>query len=260
MATVTLRVKPAQSGQTHYKNATMRIQSLLMSIPVKKTSTYNIAIMERSPGWAWMTDQQRVTLLGWIVDMETLQPGPRVSQIISKTRIVCTHLVWNTTTNGTTCSVVIVISLLVRKVSQHVKWSFYVIIFHEQNLINVLQLLIWCYFCNDPVLSGANPDFGNVRKLKIFPSSCIRRQSTTCKSLHFAMFFFQGSSLKTISSLDGERHWESWEYCSIMLTTQHNNAIVRVRRNLLIPGCSCTVKRSCCLIVSVLDYVSSYSK
>ena len=74
--------------------------------------------MERSPGLVSMTDQERVTLLGWIVDMETLQPGPRISQIISKKKIVCTLLVWNTTTNGTTCTVVSVISLLVEKVSQ----------------------------------------------------------------------------------------------------------------------------------------------
>ena len=50
--------------------------------------------------------------------METLQPGPRISQIISKKKIVCTLLVSNTITSGTTCSVVIVIGLLVRKVSQ----------------------------------------------------------------------------------------------------------------------------------------------
>ena len=50
--------------------------------------------------------------------METLQPGPRIRQIISKKKIVCTLLVWNTTTNGATCTVVSVISLLVGKVSQ----------------------------------------------------------------------------------------------------------------------------------------------
>lgn len=51
MATVTSRVKPVQTGQMHYKNATETIQSLLMSIPMKKMSTYNIAIMEINPGW-----------------------------------------------------------------------------------------------------------------------------------------------------------------------------------------------------------------
>ena len=124
-----------------------------MSTTTKKMFTYNIAIMERSPGWVSMTDQERVTLLGWIVDMETLQPGPRISQIISKKKIVSTLLVWNTTTNGTTCIVVSVISLLVGKVSQTYWMKLLRYHFHEQNLVNAFQWLVGCYLCYDPVLS-----------------------------------------------------------------------------------------------------------
>ena len=118
MGSVISRVKPAQTGPQHWQNVDKKTQSLLMSTTMKKMFTYNIAIMETNPGWAWMTNQQRETSLGQIVDMGTLQPGPRISQIILKKKIVYTHLVWNTTMNGMTYSAVIVISLLVRKVSQ----------------------------------------------------------------------------------------------------------------------------------------------
>ena len=92
MASVISRVIPVQIGPQQLKNVDKKTQSLLTSTITKKMFTYNIATMERSPGLVSMTDQERVTLLGWIVDMETLQPGPRISQIISKKKIVCMHL------------------------------------------------------------------------------------------------------------------------------------------------------------------------
>ena len=93
MASVISRVIPVQIGPQQLKNVDKKTQSLLMSTTTKKMFTYNIATMERSPGLVSMTDQERVTLLGLIVDMETLQCGPRISQIISKKKIVCMHLV-----------------------------------------------------------------------------------------------------------------------------------------------------------------------
>ena len=128
MGSVISRVKPAQTGPQHWQNVDKKTQSLLMSTTMKKMFTYNIATTETNPGWVWMTNQQRVTLLGRIVDMGTLQPGPRISQIISKKKIVYTHWVLNTTMNGMTCSAVIVISILVRKVRNNCKRGVYVIL------------------------------------------------------------------------------------------------------------------------------------
>ena len=92
--------------------------------------------------------------------------------------------------------------------------------------------------------------FWNVRKLGIFSSSCIRCQSTTCKSLHFAMFPFRTVHWKPLDLLDEDRHWESWVYCLIMETTQLNDPIVRLRFDLLTP------LFRCCVIVSALDCIS----
>ena len=84
----------------------------------------------------------------------------------------------------------------------------------------------------------------------MFPSSCIRCQSITCKSLHFAMFPFRTAHRKPLDLLDEERHWEGWVYCLIMETTQLNDPIVRLRFDLLTP------LFRCCVIVSALDCTS----
>ena len=72
--------------------------------------------MEKNHGLASMTEHQRVILHGRIEEEGILQPGLRISQIILKKKIVCTHLAVNIATNGTTLSAVTVISTLVRKV------------------------------------------------------------------------------------------------------------------------------------------------
>ena len=119
--------------------------------------------------------------------------------------------------------------------------------FHKQNLINTLQWLVWCYLCNDSVLFGLIlilERWGNLEY------SCIRCQSITCKSLHFAMFPFRKAHWKPLDLLDEDRHWEIWVYCLIMETTQLNDPIVRLRFDLLTPLFRCYV------IVSALDCIS----
>ena len=51
MASVISRVIPVQIGPQQLKNVDKKTQSLLTSTITKKMFTYNIAIMERSPGW-----------------------------------------------------------------------------------------------------------------------------------------------------------------------------------------------------------------
>ena len=87
-----------------------------MLTTMKKTYLFRIDTMAKNLGWDSMTDQQRVTSFGQVEDLETSQLGPKISQIISEGRTVCTHLVSNTAMNGMTCSVAIVIHTLVRKV------------------------------------------------------------------------------------------------------------------------------------------------
>ena len=70
-----------------------------------------------NPGWDWMTSPQRVASLGRIVELGTLQLGPKINQTILEKKTACTLLVWNTTTNGMTSSAMTVISILARKVS-----------------------------------------------------------------------------------------------------------------------------------------------
>ena len=89
-----------------------------------------------------------------------------------------------------------------------------------------------------------------MRKLGIFPSSCIRCQSITCKSLHFAMFPFRTVHRKPLDLFDEKRHWEGWVYCLIMQTTQLNDPIVRLRFDLL------TSLFRCCIKVSAPDCIS----
>jgi len=102
MATVTLRVKNAQTGPQHCQNADKKIQSWLMLTTTKKAYLYRIDTMGKNHGLALMTDQQRVTSFGQIADLETSQLGPRINQTTSEKKIVCTHLVWNTAMNGMT--------------------------------------------------------------------------------------------------------------------------------------------------------------
>ena len=52
MVTVTLQVKPAQTGQQHWPDVDRKTRFLLMSATMKKTFTYNIATMEKNPGLA----------------------------------------------------------------------------------------------------------------------------------------------------------------------------------------------------------------
>ena len=82
----------------------------------RKTFTFNVITMETNPSWAWMTSPRRGPSLGRIAVRGTLQLGRRLSRIILMKKTVCTHLVWDTTMNGMTCNVVIVINTLVRKV------------------------------------------------------------------------------------------------------------------------------------------------
>ena len=131
MVTVTWQVKPVQIGPQHWQTVNKQTQSLLMSTTMKRMSIYSIAIMEKNPGWAWMTNQQRVTSLGRIAEKGTLQRGPGISQTISTKKIVHTHLVWNTTMNGMTCSAAIVISTLARKV-----WDESIFIKNIHNRVN----------------------------------------------------------------------------------------------------------------------------
>ena len=51
MASVISRVIPVQIGPQQLKNVDKKTQSLLTSTITKKMFTYNIATMERSPGW-----------------------------------------------------------------------------------------------------------------------------------------------------------------------------------------------------------------
>ena len=124
-ASVTSRVKNAQTGPLHCQNADKKIQSWLMLTTMKKTFLYRIDTMAKNLGLASMTDQRRVISFGQIAGLETSQLGPRINQTISKKKIVCTHLVWNTAMNGMMWSVAIVTSILVRKVSHKLLASIY---------------------------------------------------------------------------------------------------------------------------------------
>ncbi len=110
------RAKPAQTGQMRYQNVNKQTPFLLMWTAMKRMYTSNTDIMARNRGWDWTTDQQKVTLLGRILDGRTLQLGRRTSQIISEKKIVFMPLVWGWTTSGMTCGAATVISILVRKV------------------------------------------------------------------------------------------------------------------------------------------------
>ena len=110
------RVKNVLTGQQLSRNVVTKTRSLLMWPMMRKTFIFSIATMEKNPGWAWMTSPGRVTLLGRIGVRGTLQLGRRINRITLMKKTACTHLVWDTTMNGMTWNVVIVISTLVRKV------------------------------------------------------------------------------------------------------------------------------------------------
>ena len=102
MVTAILQVKPAQTGPQPKGTVETKTQLSLILKAAKKTFSYSIAIMEKNHGLASMTEHQRVILHGRIEEEGILQPGLRISQIILKKKIVCTHLVFNIATNGTT--------------------------------------------------------------------------------------------------------------------------------------------------------------
>ena len=132
-----------------------------MSTTMKKTSLYRIDIMGKSHGLASVTDQQRVTLFGLIVGLETSLLGPKISQTTSEEKIVCTHLVWNTAMNGMMWSVAIVTSILVRKVSyklfSSVYWDNKGNNQNKNLLIQICLIIKWTcfiiFFCNKIIIS-----------------------------------------------------------------------------------------------------------
>ena len=113
---VILQARHVQTGQQRGQNVARKTRFLLISTATKKMSLYSTAVMEPNHGWDWMTSLRRATSPGWIEEMVTLQPGPRISQIITEKKIVCTLLVWNIIMNGMMFSVAIVTRTLARKV------------------------------------------------------------------------------------------------------------------------------------------------